>query len=985
MKAPLRTSSFNHPRLSQVQLLVAILLVGSPIVAQQAKPEVRPLVVGQKTERSVSSQEEVHIYSLELKRGQLLRVTIEEKGADVTAAIARGSDQQKVSALTNSGSGFMRESLTLLADRDDTFGLVVRAQRITDPNAAAQYEYFAAVKNAASRDDIARINAERLMEEATKLLEATNKGSLALAVTKFDQSQKIWQALGDRYWAAIAKASMGSAYFKAENFPRGELYLRQALKTFEQTKNEPAIAAISLSLAGSYTAHKNLKAARPHLSRAFEISKRLGDKRLESLGGLLGAANLFNESDPKSFNRALAAARAKYDKLGEASLWAKTLFHYLAEEDSIPDQDQKALFERAEREALPLMKVVKNRDIESQILFALGVGFYDLTLGDDTSEQADRINKDKSMKYLCQAIVLAKTQNNLIIQALAYTQLNLYYDGDNDRLAIYYSKRAIVLLQELREDLKIVDKETQQYASRELDEVFSTLAEDLLFESRLAEAQQVINFSRDQEFFDLKLTQNRKPAKLTLTSRESESEQLLDNAITQIVAKYAGRQNPNYQVAGAELRAAFDKVEQSFVEHASEKDIATNVPDTVDMQAALHELSAKTNKKYAVLYFVADVGEVLLITEEGISAFTSSTSFGQLSTYVSQDKVDEYIADFLKVLQSPNSDPRPIGSLIYNKIFQTVESVNGKQTNTTLDEKLRRYNPDVLLWSLSGNIRYIPIAALYDANRKQYLVEEYQNAVFTRARKERFLIEPKPWVRGIGFGTSLPYFDLAPLRDVPNELSVIFGNPATKQKGFFAGEIFLNRAFTRQALLAIQQTKPDLVHIASHFRVHPGNSQNSFLLLGDGTKFSLLDLQQNLNLFEGVDLLTLSACETAAQQAGANGKEVDGFAELAQRLGATSVIATLWQVSDLGTSKLMTEFYRLRQQYPNAPKSEILQQAQLKLLNGDRRPEDRLTRQNAPDSKTANRKSRISFQPGPDTPFEHPYFWAPFVLFGSSR
>ena len=43
-------------------------------------------------------------------------------------------------------------------------------------------------------------------------------------------------------------------------------------------------------------------------------------------------------------------------------------------------------------------------------------------------------------------------------------------------------------------------------------------------------------------------------------------------------------------------------------------------------------------------------------------------------------------------------------------------------------------------------------------------------------------------------------------------------------------------------------------------------------------------------------LLTLSACDTAATRADANGKEIDGFAELAQRLGANAVMATLWQV-----------------------------------------------------------------------------------------
>ena len=147
-------------------------------------------------------------------------------------------------------------------------------------------------------------------------------------------------------------------------------------------------------------------------------------------------------------------------------------------------------------------------------------------------------------------------------------------------------------------------------------------------------------------------------------------------------------------------------------------------------------------------------------------------------------------------------------------------------------------------------------------------------------------------------------------------------------------------------------------------------------------------MQQNIRLFEGVDLLALSACETTAQQAGANGKEVDGFAELAQRLGASSVLATLWKVSDAGTSKLMTEFYRLRRENSTLPKSEILRNVQLNFLNGKSTAEAGARRRGSRGVElvgTTDKTSRIPFKPAIESPFEHPYYWAPFVLFGSPR
>lgn len=970
--------------LSRIKALVIFLLLPIPVSAQQVQPEIRPLVVGEKTTRTVSANEEVHVYAAELKRGQVLQVSFQEKGADVTALIVRAADEQKVSAVSNYGSGFLRESVTLIPERDGFHWLVIRAQRVTETNVEALYEFSVTLKNTSDQNDLQRVKAETLMEEGNMLLAGKDKTASSLAFAKFEQGLKVWNLLGDAYYAEIAKVSMAGALAQAGDFPRAETLLKQVLKTFTDSKDEPGIATLSLSLAGLYIATKNQEAVNLHLRTAIEIFRRLGDKRAESLLGLFGLSDLMIENNPGDFDQDLAAAKAKDDKLAQASVWARTLFRYVIEEDSIEDEDQREFFERAEREAIPLLASIKDRDLELKIFLGLGIGMYDLTFGPNTTEATDLANKKKSIDYTCHALVLAKVQNNVLMQSFAYNHLNLYYDGDNDRLAIFYGKKAINSLQALKQDFRLFDKETQQETVKALDETYSSLASDLFFEGRLGEAQQVLNFSRDQEYFDFKLNQNQEVAKLSLTSRESESEQLFNAALEGIAVKYAKRADAaDYRLAGQELKVTLGKLEQNFDAQPSERDIISSVPDTVDMQNALQELNSKTGKKHVALYVVEDVGEVLLITPDTTFAFASSTDIGDLSTYVNSFDMDEYILDFLHTLRSSHLDPRPLGARIYNKIFKTKELV-GDKFKQTLEEKLARLKPDVLLWSLTGNIRYVPVAALYDANTGQYLVEKYQNTVFTRARKERFLIEPKAWEQGAGFGTSVGYGKLPPLPDVPNELSKIFGNPATKQEGFFQGQVLLNRAFTRQAMLANMQRRPAFVHIASHFIFQPGNSRNSFLLLGDGNSFSLTEMLQTPNLFAGVDLLTLSACETAGQQPGADGREVDGFAELAQRLGASSVIATLWSIADDGTSEFMTEFYRLRQANPTTPKSEILQRAQLSLLKGKRGVQSSGVRRG--DIVGLDKSlTGIPFKPRPESPLEHPYYWAPFVLFGSSR
>ena len=185
-----------------------------------------------------------------------------------------------------------------------------------------------------------------------------------------------------------------------------------------------------------------------------------------------------------------------------------------------------------------------------------------------------------------------------------------------------------------------------------------------------------------------------------------------------------------------------------------------------------------------------------------------------------------------------------------------------------------------------------------------------------------------------------------------------------------------------------------LVHVASHFRFTAGNEYDSYLLLGGSEQdsdeqrhLSLAEIKSGTNIFHGVELLTLSACNTAVGSG--EGSEVENFAVLAQLKGASAVIATLWPVADLSTMHLMQNFYRLHGEYPGQTKIESLRQAQLSLLygcsEGDCRPTTRDARPAAVDSDAKHGISSPLFPSDPRAPYAHPFFWAPFVLVGNWR
>ena len=180
----------------------------------------------------------------------------------------------------------------------------------------------------------------------------------------------------------------------------------------------------------------------------------------------------------------------------------------------------------------------------------------------------------------------------------------------------------------------------------------------------------------------------------------------------------------------------------------------------------------------------------------------------------------------------------------------------------------------------------------------------------------------------------------------------------------------------------------NVVHIASHFSYQAANPERSFLLLGDGGHLEMSKIQDLTNLFEKTDLVTLSACDTAVGSAmkDANGKDVEGFAYVTQKLGAMAVIASLWPVDDVGTQVLMPRFYSLHQS--GLSKAEALRQAQLSLLKGSRESDGATTTQRSSErlSDGALLAANIpfkAFKADPNAKYSHPYYWAPFVLIGN--
>ena len=148
-----------------------------------------------------------------------------------------------------------------------------------------------------------------------------------------------------------------------------------------------------------------------------------------------------------------------------------------------------------------------------------------------------------------------------------------------------------------------------------------------------------------------------------------------------------------------------------------------------------------------------------------------------------------------------------------------------------------------------------------------------------------------------------------------------------------------------------------------------GANQGDALGLGYGAGILTAEEVAGADL-GGLELVTLSACETALGRLGRG--EVFGLQTAFQLAGAKSVVASLWKVESHATQALMEEFYRNLWQR-KLGRLQALQEAQKTMLR----------RYNPVAGKLRGVGGIVPDAP-PGVPCP-PFFWAAFTLSGDWR
>jgi CHAT domain-containing protein len=243
-------------------------------------------------------------------------------------------------------------------------------------------------------------------------------------------------------------------------------------------------------------------------------------------------------------------------------------------------------------------------------------------------------------------------------------------------------------------------------------------------------------------------------------------------------------------------------------------------------------------------------------------------------------------------------------------------------------------------------LHYLPFQALRES--QDFLIQRHA-----------IVVEPSAAIavqlagRNQSVGSSLVAFgnpQIAPSFALPGaEAEVTTIAPLFDEK-----QVFLRATATRENFRDNAQTGR-VLHVATHAEADAVDPLHSRILLApslqpaDGPSSLLAKDIYNLK-FDKTALVTLSACETGLGRV-ERGDEITGFTRAFFYAGASSLIVSMWPVSDASTSQMMRTFYtRLTE---GAQAIDAMRDAQLAVLRTPR--------------------------------FAHPFFWAPFDLMGNWR
>jgi CHAT domain-containing protein/tetratricopeptide (TPR) repeat protein len=770
-------------------------------------------------------------------------------------------------------------------------------------------------------------------------------GEKQKALEFYNQALSFWKEVpfgtGEiaRRGEANSLAGIGMVYSDLGEKEKTLSFYNQAL-TLNKALNDRAGASATLNrIAGFYYYLENHKNALTYLKQSLLLRK--DQYTLTTIGVVYTSLGKYQKA-LEYLNKALPLTKLLVSRESEAH----TLFSIGRVYENLEDPRNALDYYN---QALPLIKAVSDRKGEAYIL--TGIGSIYSKLGE----------RQKALAFYNQALTLSRAVEDRRGEGIILSRMaSLLTAQKQTALAIVFYKQSVNITESLRTEIRSLPREIQETYTQTIASRYRTLADLLLQQDRILEAQQVLDLLKIQELDDYlrNVRGNAQTAKginylkpeLEILAKFNEQQKTaiqLGEEFSQLFKiprdKRTPAQQQRYDTLN-QLQNALNEQHNQFINSPTVKAAIKQLSDTTLQQnvnlAILDAQRKNLQQLNAVLIYP-------LILEDRLELIITTPNTAPLrrTVPIKKAELNKAITEFRLSLQKPDSNSaKSWGQQLYSLLIKPLEN------------DLKQANAQSIIYAPDGALRYIPLAALHDGNR--WLIERYRINNITAQSLDKLSSQPAPAQMNILAGAFVQgqrevsvgseRFNFNGLPGAGREVSqLVVSFPGTQS--------FIDEAFTREAFQP-RMNEHNTVHFATHAAFVSGAPENSFIVFGNGDRATLTDIATWS--MSNIDMVVLSACETALSGKLGNGEEILGLGYQFQQRGVKATIASLWRVDDGGTEVLMNAFYAKLKQ-GNTSRAEALRQAQLALINGA--------------TSTTN----------PQVSLKHPSYWSSFILIGN--
>jgi CHAT domain-containing protein/tetratricopeptide (TPR) repeat protein len=839
------------------------------------------------------------------------------------------------------------------------------------------------------------------------------RGNYVQALDYFQKALKMAEELGNKQLIASAFNSVGNIYKAQGAYAQALESYQKSLKLAEETRHTLLIGHLLNNIGNVYQSQRNAVQALEYHGKSLKLAEESGNKRgvlnsLVNIGGVYYSQGNFPQA-LEYYGKGMKLAEELGSKDSIARLLGNTGIVY-----QLTGNYTQAL--EYQQKALKL-----GEELGSKELLA---GSFN-NIGDVYASQR---KFDEGLNYYLKSLKIAEEMGNreFLIQALnniggTYIMLN------RPQLALEYGMRSAVIasevglpdslwkalmtqgraqrmlerpdaakqsflkaisnIEQLREQVAGGEQAQQRFFEDKVSPYYAMV--DLLFQEKdFAQALNYAERAKGRVLLDV-LSSGRVNITKAMTGSELEQDRLLMAEIATLNAqilqlKLRGKPDPE------ELARLNQRLESARLAYESFQVRLYAMHPELKVQRgearvlALAEVDALLpDAKTALLeYVVMEERTYLFVITRGAKPNQASQPLPVLRIYsidINSKELAELTEDFRLRVAERNLSVKQPSQRLYDLLIRPAESQLRGVTKLCIV-------PDGPLWN-------VPFQALHEG-RRGYLLEQY--AIFyapslsvlsemekraERLRAEDRVSAPTGARTGAGGPTGGQKFvpELLALGNpslnnaVASKAQVLRGDEAllplpdaereVNTLGHLYGPARSRILIAGQALertVKSEAQKYSILHFATHSILDDSNPMYSRVVLasetGDEKEDGLLEAWEMMNLDLKADLVVLSACQTARGRVGA-GEGVIGIAWAVFVAGSPTVVVSQWRVDSARTTDLMIDFHQnlLKRGTADASamtKAEALRQAALKMLRGK---------------------------------YNHPAYWAGFVLIGADR